>query len=457
MSEKTKIAATTTLPKIAPTTSVLFRRKCACGGSSRSTGACSDCEKTSLLRQPLQTKLRINEPGDEYEQEADRVAEQVMSMPEARRGRKGNDPARSPVVQRHIALESSIGIGFAPQMVHDVLNSQGQPLDSATRAFFEPRFGHDFGAVRVHADRDAAQSASVVQARAYTVGTDLVFGGGGFVPGTASGRRLLAHELTHVVQQGQGGKQGILQRASGTDPELPGGGKELALTGELGSTHEVVIDGRPYDLLVNPDLARIKAQSNFFYIEIRDQLDRYPPLSSGAHAFILEPNSLVMCRALGNCLGWAMGTFSFRDPVSAVWDRREAFLVSLGVAIPEGEHPDTVYGRQAAQGSFPPPALWDFFMKAQFEATPTDSESAAHLALYGSGFRNTSEGPSHIAFKLPGGSFWLSKPSDVSKPVLHARADQMAGGQMGDTIRLYQRAGGPLSHIAVRPKAGQQP
>lgn len=457
MSEKTKIAATTPASKIAATTSVLLRRKCACGGSSGSTGACSDCEKPRLLRQPLQTKLRINEPGDECEQEADRVAEQVMRMPVSPMDRNPSPPSTIPLVQRRVSGSGLAGAGTAPQMLHDVLNSPGQPLDAATRAFFEARFDHDFGAVRVHADRDAAASALLVQARAYTVGTDLVFGDGGYVPGTASGRRLLAHELTHVVQQGQGDTQGVLQRASGTDPELPGGGEELALTAELGSTHEVVIDGRPYDLLVNPDLARIKAQSNSFYIEIRDQLDRYPQLSSGAHAFILEPNSLVMCRALGNCLGWAMGTFSFRDPVSAVWDRREAFLVSLGVTIPEGEHPDTVYGRQAAQGSFPPPALWDFFMKAQFEATPTDSESAAHLALYGSGFRNTSEGPSHIAFKLPGGSFWLSKPSDVSKPVLHARADQMAGGQMGDTIRLYQRAGGPLSHIAVRPKAGQQP
>lgn len=457
MSEKTKIAATTPAPKIAATTSVLLRRKCACGGSSGSTGACSDCEKPRLLRQPLQTKLRINEPGDECEQEADRVAGQVMRMSDSPMDRNPSPPSTIPLVQRRVSGSGLAGAGTAPQMLHDVLNSPGQPLDAATRAFFEARFDHDFGAVRVHADRDAAASAPLVQARAYTVGTDLVFGDGGYVPGTAGGRWLLAHELTHVVQQGQGGTQGVLQRASGTDPELPGGGEELALTAELGSTHEVVIDGRPYDLLVNPDLARIKAQSNSFYIEIRDQLDRYPQLSSGAHAFILEPNSLVMCRALGNCLGWAMGTFSFRDPVSAVWDRREAFLVSLGVAIPEGEHPDTVYGRQAAQGSFPPPALWDFFMKAQFEATPTDSESAAHLALYGSGFRNTSEGPSHIAFKLPGGSFWLSKPSDVSKPVLHARADQMAGGQMGDTIRLYQRAGGPLSHIVVRPKAGQQP
>lgn len=444
-----------------PPSGLLVQRQCACGGSAGLSGECESCKSRKLLGRPVQNKLAIGNPGDEYEEVADRVAEQVMRMSEPRRGPSVADSPAVPLVQRRVNGSrvngsGAIGIGTAPQIVHDVLNSPGQPLDSATRSFFERHFCHDFGAVRVHADPHAAQSARVVQARAYTVGTDLVFGDGGYTPSTASGRRLLAHELTHALQQGQGSKQGVLQRASGTDSEQPKA-KTLDLTTELGSTHEVVIAGRPYDLLVNPELVRIKAQSNSFYIEVRDHYDRYPQLNSGAHAFVVEPNSLVLCRAVGNCLGWALGTFAFRDPVSAVWDRREAFLVSLGVVIPEGEHPDTVYSRQAAQGSFPPPALWDFFMNAQFEAAPTDSESAAHLALYGNGFQNTSEGPSHIAFKLPGGSFWLSKPSDVSKPVLHARADQMAGGQMGNTVRLYQRAGGPLSHIVVRPKAGQQP
>ena len=467
---------------MSPPRACLLQRACACGGSSGLAGSCTECERKKLVGRSVQAKLRINEPGDEYEQEADRVAAQVMQMPGigdgsslrpshglvqrrlsedsavlSRAASEGPTPAtEQPAVeaQRH-ALSDASGPRMTPPLVQEVIGSPGRPLDAATRAFFEPRFGHNFGNVRVHADERAAESARAVHASAYTVGNDLVFAAGRYDPATATGHRLLAHELTHVVQQGQGGRQGVLQRASGADPESTARGEELALTAELGSTHEVVIDGRPYDLLVNPDLARIKAQNNSFYVEIRDHFDRYPQLNSGAHAFILEPNSLVMCRALGNCLGWALGTFVFRDPVSAVWDRREAFLVSLGVAIPEGQNPDTVYSQQAAQGSFPSPALWDFFMKAQFDAAPTDAESAAHLALYGSGFQNTSEGPRHIAFKLPGGSFWLSKPSDVSKPVLHVGANQMAGGQMGETIRLYQRAGGSLSHIVVRPKAGQ--
>ena len=88
-----------------------------------------------------------------------------------------------------------------PPIVHDVLSSPGQPLDRDTRAFMEPRFGHDFSGVRVHADARAAQSARAVNALAYTVGRDVVFGMGQYMPETMGGKRLLAHELTHVVQQ----------------------------------------------------------------------------------------------------------------------------------------------------------------------------------------------------------------------------------------------------------------
>lgn len=89
----------------------------------------------------------------------------------------------------------------APPIVHDVLDSPGEPLDAATRSFMEPRFGHDLGRVRVHADERAAESARAVNALAYTVGRNVVFGAGQYTPQSAAGRRLLAHELTHVVQQ----------------------------------------------------------------------------------------------------------------------------------------------------------------------------------------------------------------------------------------------------------------
>ncbi len=90
-----------------------------------------------------------------------------------------------------------------PPIVHEVLHSPGQPLDAQTRSFMEPRFGHDFSGVRVHTDVRAGESAQAVNALAYTVGQDVVFGAGHYPPHTNVGQRLVAHELTHVVQQSQ--------------------------------------------------------------------------------------------------------------------------------------------------------------------------------------------------------------------------------------------------------------
>ena len=88
-----------------------------------------------------------------------------------------------------------------PSVVHEVLGSSGQSLDPASRAFMEPRFSRDFSQVRVHTDAKAARSARALNADAYTVGRDVVFGQGQYAPHTSAGKRLLAHELTHVVQQ----------------------------------------------------------------------------------------------------------------------------------------------------------------------------------------------------------------------------------------------------------------
>ncbi|MBD2773375.1 eCIS core domain-containing protein [Iningainema tapete] len=89
-----------------------------------------------------------------------------------------------------------------PPIVYEVLNSPGQPLDANTRTFMESRFGHDFSSVRVHVDAKAAESAQVVNALAYTVGQNIVFGAGQYSPTINEGKQLLAHELTHVIQQG---------------------------------------------------------------------------------------------------------------------------------------------------------------------------------------------------------------------------------------------------------------
>lgn len=111
--------------------------------------------------------------------------------------RVGHDFSRIPV---H-------GQAVVPPIVHDALQSLGRPLDMDTRAFFEPRFNHDFGHVRVHTDPKAVASAQAVRALAYTVGRDVVFGGGQFSPRTSAGLGLIAHELAHVVQQTSGPAQ----------------------------------------------------------------------------------------------------------------------------------------------------------------------------------------------------------------------------------------------------------
>lgn len=98
--------------------------------------------------------------------------------------------------------------GGVPPIVHDVVRSPGAALDAETRAFMEPRFGHDFSRVRVHTDEKADESARAVRASAYTAGSNVVFQTGQYAPNTWNGRALLAHELTHVVQQSGGANAG---------------------------------------------------------------------------------------------------------------------------------------------------------------------------------------------------------------------------------------------------------
>ena len=344
----------------------ILQRKCACGGAAGLTGECSECQSNQFVGKPLQTKLRINEPGDVYEQEADRVAEQVMRMAEPNQGSNPSRLGATALVQRHIAdqgaentahvqrqeeapggqqategvqqteggegkeegsrcpswrqdpqsiskraaenyvqndmtppsqatvekitcepprangnyacsvhfsdglvirvivRETDIVVGMGPgpfttltpppatplcfydyhcaegllvltkrecksakpaassgptlvgqrraapgasgavnagPAVGRVLDTAGQPLDTATQSFFAARFGHDFGHVRVHADAAAAESARSVNALAYTVGRDIVFGAGHYAPDSRAVLKLLAHELAHVVQQ----------------------------------------------------------------------------------------------------------------------------------------------------------------------------------------------------------------------------------------------------------------
>jgi outer membrane protein OmpA-like peptidoglycan-associated protein len=180
----------------------------------------------------LQRKLAIGKANDHFEQEADRVAGEVMRSPKTNAGSlKGADQTvqrtcacgggcnnckkkrlslKRQSANSHEAVES-------PASVDRVLHSSGQPLDTTTRAFMEPRFGYDFGNVRLHTDSAAARSARDVNALAFTVGNHIAFGAGQYVSGSAQSNRLLAHELAHVVQQGgaESGPQvsNVIQRA----------------------------------------------------------------------------------------------------------------------------------------------------------------------------------------------------------------------------------------------------
>ncbi|WP_255316177.1 eCIS core domain-containing protein [Myxococcus fulvus] len=181
-----------------------------------------------------QTKLAIGEAHGPLEREADRVADQVLRMPE-RVGPVGTSPLQLSRKCTSCEEEDTIqtmSAGARPSnwsrdTVSDVLRSPGQPLDAQTRAFFEPRFGHDFSSVRLHTDTRAAQSARSLNAHAYTVGHDVVFGRGQFAPGTHEGRRLLAHELTHVVQQS--GARGLRSGSHQDTPRVSAGGASNTL------------------------------------------------------------------------------------------------------------------------------------------------------------------------------------------------------------------------------------
>ena len=158
----------------------------------------------------LQAKLTISQPGDIYEQEADRVADQVMasaSVPSIQRKCPAcAEGAPCPECEEETIQTKELP-GHVPQVTPKVessltsLRGGGQPLAPSVRAFFEPRFGRDFSQVRVHIDAAAAKSARALDARAFTLGQDVVFGLGKYQPGSGEGRRLLAHELAHIQQQ----------------------------------------------------------------------------------------------------------------------------------------------------------------------------------------------------------------------------------------------------------------
>jgi outer membrane protein OmpA-like peptidoglycan-associated protein len=181
--------------------------------------------QSALRNSQIQAKLAISNPGDPDEREADQVADRIMrshggapisshcscssgeEMCEECKQKQQGAVARK--------AESAGDVNEVSSTVPEVVRAPGQPLDSATRSFFEPRFGHDFSNVRLHTGSQAAESAHSIQALAYTAGHHIVFANGMYNPETSEGRLLLGHELTHTIQQGAA-------QAVGTTNSRPG-------------------------------------------------------------------------------------------------------------------------------------------------------------------------------------------------------------------------------------------
>ncbi len=169
----------------------------------------------------IQPKLTVSEPDDPFEVEAERTADMVMKMPApATPPPPPDDKNKNKGVAQRVAQEGG-GNGVAPKVEERVhsLKGRGKPLPEEERKFFEGRMGADFSKVRVHTDGTAVQTSRDLGARAFAVGTDIAFGAGEYQPGTTAGRHLMAHELTHVIQQGGAGElerspQTSVQRAA---------------------------------------------------------------------------------------------------------------------------------------------------------------------------------------------------------------------------------------------------
>lgn len=156
----------------------------------------------------IQAKLTVTQPNDPYEQEADRVADGIMRMTESDSRLEKGDGARAKTLAPQISrLVAQTGAHATPKISPSVdasihaLNGRGTPLPDTIRAFYEPRLGADLSAVRVHTDSTAAATAAAIHARAFTVGQNIAFGAAQYAPDSTEGKKLLGHELTHVVQQ----------------------------------------------------------------------------------------------------------------------------------------------------------------------------------------------------------------------------------------------------------------
>jgi len=206
------------------------KASCTCGG------ACPACQAKSA-------DLHVSQPSDAAEIEADRIADRIMRMSagDAKPQTKSSNPSNQIHRKCDACEEEEDDVGENPVMrkeafasaaptpppdtlpsIRNVISSGGSPLDRTTRSFFEPRFGADLGHVRIHTDSTAGQSARAINAKAYTLGSNIVFGNRQYQPEAETGKRLLAHELAHVTQYGASSNinRQTIYRQPVTDPSL---------------------------------------------------------------------------------------------------------------------------------------------------------------------------------------------------------------------------------------------
>jgi Domain of unknown function (DUF4157) len=220
------------------------------------------------------SNLAIGRMDDSLEREADGVADKVM-QPDLR----GDQGAK--IMRPNTAGPVNAAAFEAPGIVHEALNSPGESLDKESRRFFEARFGYDFSRVRIHTDATASASAAAVRSLAYTVGTHVVFGSKRYAPGTPEGKRLLAHELSHVVQQ-SGHQDHWLQAKTDSDVQqsfvpAPAPGASPAPPPVPGSPEavraEAVAIGQKWgELLADRDLALDTLQTKHGGVSVWDRM-----------------------------------------------------------------------------------------------------------------------------------------------------------------------------------------
>jgi hypothetical protein len=204
---------------------------------------------TANSRPPMiQAKLTINQPGDKYEQQADRIADKVMRTPKPEANEKRADLSQpqlqqpmlptnesevrhKPIEDEEKILQAKAAPGQTPTVspsiesrVKGIQSRTGEPLPPEICTSMEARFGHDLSQVRIHRDTEASDLANRLNSRAFTIGKNIIFRSGEYQPGTSLSNQLLAHELTHVMQQSLNsynllGRRKLIQRTPAKEPE----------------------------------------------------------------------------------------------------------------------------------------------------------------------------------------------------------------------------------------------